>query len=207
MEFLLDCSLLYIQVYYLFLFKLQAVHQLTVWLESMSVLFIAYCHSQGNSWQYLPLKGSCPKNFIVHCMGSVNCPFYLHPILLFYLLQILACFLLPLLHLFLRLFPKFFVLLFFFSSIIFNFFLFFSSIPYQTSYYSICITSLLCIFPAVLFYSLLCYFFSLFIWHFLYILLQIYPLNLVHSPSFLLAPKCLPLLYTLSIALDICLFL
>ena len=49
MEFLLNCSLLYIQVYYLFLFKLQAVHQLLVQLQSMSVLFIASCYSQDNS--------------------------------------------------------------------------------------------------------------------------------------------------------------
>ena len=51
MVFLLDCSLLYIQVYYLSLFKLQAVYQLLVQLQSMSVLFIASYHSQGNSWQ------------------------------------------------------------------------------------------------------------------------------------------------------------
>ena len=83
-------------------------------------------------------------------MGFINCPFHLHSILLFYLLQILACFLLPLLHLFLGSFPKFFVLLSFLSSIVFNFFQFFPSISYQTSCYSIHIISLLCIFLAVL---------------------------------------------------------
>jgi len=44
-EFSLNCSLLYIQVHYLFLFKLQAVHQLLVQLQFMSILFIAFCHS------------------------------------------------------------------------------------------------------------------------------------------------------------------
>ena len=90
-------------------------------------------------------------------MGPVNCPFYFYPIFLFYLLQILACFLLFLLHLFLRLFPKFFFLLFFLSSIISNFFPFSPSILYQISCHSIYITFLLYIFPAVLLYSLLCY--------------------------------------------------
>ena len=90
-------------------------------------------------------------------MGPVNCPFYFYSIFLFYLLQILACFLLFLLHLFLRLFPKFFFLLFFLSSIISNFFPFSPSILYQISCYSIYITFLLYIFLAVLLYSLLCY--------------------------------------------------
>ena len=141
----------------LFVLNLQAVYQLPVWLQSMSVLFIASCHSQGDLWQYPPLKGPCSKDFIVHYMGPVNCPFYFYPIFLFYLLQILACFLLFLLHLFLRLFPKFFFLLFFLSSIISNFFPFSPSILYQISCHSIYITFLLYIFPAVLLYSLLCY--------------------------------------------------
>ena len=128
----------------------------------MYVLFIASCHSQGDLRQYLSLKGLYSEDFIVHYIGPINCLFYLYPILLFYFFQILACFLFSLLYLFLRLFLKFFVLLSFLSFIIFNFFPFFPSIPYQASYYSICITFLLCIFPAVLLYSLFYYSFSLF---------------------------------------------
>ena len=162
MGFLLNYSLLYIQVHYLSLFKLQVVYQLLVWLQFMSVLFIASCYSQDNLWQYLSLKDPHPEDFIVCYMGSVNYPFYLYLIFLFYLFQILTCFLLSLLYLFLGSFPKFFVLLSFLLFIIFNFFLFFPSILYQISCHSIHIISLLYIFLAVLLCSLPCYFFSLF---------------------------------------------
>jgi len=206
--FSLNCSLLYIQVYYLFLFKLQAIHQLLVQLQSISNLFIVLCHSWGNSWQYPPLKGPYSKDFIVYHIGPVNYPFcFLYPIFLFYLLQILTHFLLSLLYPFLGLFLMFSFLLLFLISIVFNSFPIFPNILYQIFCYPIYTVVLLYIFLVILLCDFLSSSFSLFFWSLLCILFQTYLLILVHSPDFSLVPKCLLLLYNLSIVPGIYLFL
>ena len=195
MEFLLNCSLLYIQVHYLSSFKLQAVYQLLVQLQSMSVLFIASCHSQDDSWQYPSLKGSCSKDFIVHYMGPVDYPFHLlHPTLLSLASQFLVLVLSP---------PKSFPIFFFppvvFSSNISSFFLIIPNTHDQISCHPIYIVSLPYIFLVVPLYETLCNLPFLLILTPLYILLQTFLPSLLCSLNSPSVPKCLLPLYIPSI--------
>ena len=161
----------------------------------MHNLFIVLCHSQDNLWQYSPLKGPHPKDFIVHYIGPVNHPFcLLYSILLPYLLQILAHFLFSLLYPFLGLFLIFPFFLLFLISIVSNSFPIFPNIPYQISYHPIYIVVLLYIFLVILLCNLLSSSFSLFFWPLLCIFSQTYLPTLAHSLDFLLVPKCLLLL-------------
>ena len=108
-------------------------------------------YSQGNSWQYLSLKGPHSKDFTVYYMGSIGYPFYfLH----FTFLSLAPLFLV------LSLSPSKLFPMFFFPSVVFpsnvsSFFLIVSNIPDQIFYYSIHITSLPYIFLVVLLYETL----------------------------------------------------
>ena len=115
-------------------------------------------HSQGNSWQYTPFKGSYPKDFTVHYIGPID-----------YLFHLLYSTLLSLAPLFLvlplpppELFPMFFFPFVVFSSNISSFFPIIPNISDQISYHPIYIMSLLYIFLVVLLYETL---YNLLLWY------------------------------------------
>ena len=139
-------------------------------------------------------KGSCPKDFIIHCIDLVGCLFYLlYPTLLSLVSLFLVCLFLP------KLFLMFFSSVFF--SNVSNFFPIIPNIPDQTSYYPIYTMSLLYILLVILLYETLYSLLFLPILISLYILLQTFLLGPLHSLSSPLVPKCLLPLYIPSIIL------
>ena len=161
----------------------------------MSVLFIASCHSQGDSWQYLPLKGPCPEDFIVHYMDLVG---YLFHLLCPTLLSLASQFLILVLPL-PELFPMFFFSSVVFSSNISSFFLIIPNTHDQISCHPIYIVSLPYIFLVVPLYETLCNLPFLLILTSLHILLQTFLPSLLCSLNFSSVPKCLLPLYIPSI--------
>ena len=142
-----------------------------------------------------PLKGPHPKDFTIHCMGLVGCPFHLlHSTLLPLVPPFLVPLLLP------ELFPVSFSSVF--LSNISNFFPIVPNIPDQTSYYPIHTVFLLYTSLVIFLYETLYDLLFLPILTSLHTLLQTFlpgPLHLLSSP---LVPTCLLLLYIPSIILD-----